>query len=116
MFIFYLIISILWGVLIFLHSFKELGYVVSIIFTIATIFIWPVFIPISIVIEIVNLSKEKKVYGETCIPYGTYKVVINKSPKFKRLMPRLLDVPHFDGILIHSGNTEKDSAGCIILG
>ena len=60
MFIFYLIISILWGVLIFLHSFKELGYVVSIIFTIATIFIWPVFIPISIVIEIVNLSKEKK--------------------------------------------------------
>ena len=60
MFIFYLIISILWGVLNFLHSFKELGYVVSIIFTIATIFIWPVFIPISIVIEIVNLSKEKK--------------------------------------------------------
>ena len=60
MFIFYLIISILWGVLIFLRSFKELGYVVSIIFTIATIFIWPVFIPISIVIEIVNLSKEKK--------------------------------------------------------
>ena len=60
MFIFYLIISILWGVLIFLHSFKELGYVASIILTIATIFIWPVFIPISIVIEIVNLSKEKK--------------------------------------------------------
>lgn len=60
MFIFYLIISILWGVLIFLHSFKELGYVASIIFTIVTIFIWPVFIPISIVIEIVNLSKEKK--------------------------------------------------------
>ena len=58
MFIFYLIISILWGVLIFLHSFKELGYIASIIFTIATIFIWPVFIPISI--EIVNLSKEKK--------------------------------------------------------
>ena len=60
MFIFYLIISILWGVLIFLHSFKELGYVASIKFTIVTIFIWPVFIPISIVIEIVNLSKEKK--------------------------------------------------------
>lgn len=63
-----------------------------------------------------DLSKEKKVYGETCIPYGTYKVIINKSPKYGRLMPRLLDVPHFDGILIHSGNTEQDSAGCIIVG
>ena len=63
-----------------------------------------------------DLSKEKKVYGETCIPFGTYKVIINMSPKYGRLMPRLLDVPHFDGILIHSGNTEQDSAGCILLG
>lgn len=63
-----------------------------------------------------DLSKEKKVYGETCIPFGTYKVIINMSPKYGRLMPRLLNVPHFDGILIHSGNTEKDSAGCIIVG
>lgn len=63
-----------------------------------------------------DLSKEKKVYGETCIPFGTYKVIINMSPKYGRLMPRLLDVPHFDGILIHSGNTEQDSAGCIICG
>lgn len=63
-----------------------------------------------------DLSKEKKVYGETCIPFGTYKVIINMSPKYGRLMPRLLDVPHFEGILIHSGNTEQDSAGCIICG
>lgn len=63
-----------------------------------------------------DLSKEKKVYGETCIPFGTYKVIINMSPKYGRLMPRLLDVPHFDGILIHSGNTEQDSAGCLIVG
>lgn len=63
-----------------------------------------------------DLSKEKKVYGETCIPFGTYKVIINMSPKYGRLMPRLLDVPHFDGILIHYGNTEQDSAGCIIVG
>ena len=63
-----------------------------------------------------DLSKEKKVYGETCIPFGTYKVIINMSPKYKRLMPRLLDVPHFDGILIHNGNTEQDSAGCVIVG
>lgn len=63
-----------------------------------------------------DLSKEKKVYGETCIPFGTYKVIINMSPKYGRLMPRLLDVPHFEGILIHSGNTEQDSAGCLICG
>lgn len=63
-----------------------------------------------------DLSKEKKVYGETCIPFGTYKVIINMSPKYGRLMPRLLDVPHFEGILIHYGNTEQDSAGCVICG
>lgn len=63
-----------------------------------------------------DLSKEKKVYGETCIPFGTYKVIINKSPKYGRLMPRLLNVPHFDGILIHNGVTEKNSAGCILVG
>ena len=59
---------------------------------------------------------EKKVYSETCIPFGQYKVIINQSPRFKRLMPRLLNVPHFDGILIHNGVTEKNSAGCILVG
>ena len=59
MFIFYLIISVLWGILVFLHSFKEFGYVASIIFSLVSIFIWPVFIPISIVIKLINLSKEK---------------------------------------------------------
>lgn len=59
---------------------------------------------------------EKKVYAQTCIPFGQYKVIINQSPKFKRLMPRLLNVPHFDGILIHNGVTEKNSAGCILVG
>ena len=63
-----------------------------------------------------DLPREPKVYGETAIPAGTYKVIVNISPKFKRLLPRLLNVPYFDGILIHRGNTEKDSAGCIILG
>lgn len=59
---------------------------------------------------------EKKVYGETAIPYGEYKVVVTHSPKFKRMLPRLLNVPHFEGILIHRGNTAKDSAGCILVG
>ena len=59
---------------------------------------------------------ETKVYGETCIPFGTYKIVVNMSPKFKRELPRLLDVPLFEGVLIHRGNTAKDSAGCILVG
>jgi len=58
----------------------------------------------------------EKVYAQTAIPVGNYKVIVNYSPKFKRNLPRLLDVPHFLGILIHRGNTEKDSAGCIIIG
>jgi hypothetical protein len=59
--------------------------------------------------------KAKK-YAETAIPAGTYKVTMRQSPKFKRILPYLHDVPHFLGILIHSGNTEVDSAGCIIVG
>lgn len=59
---------------------------------------------------------EIKVYGESAIPYGTYKVVITLSPRFKRFLPEILDVPHFTGIRIHRGNTEKDSHGCPIVG
>ncbi len=63
-----------------------------------------------------NDPGEGKVYAKTAIPFGTYKVIVNRSPKFKRELPRLLDVPHFEGILIHRGNTVKDSAGCILVG
>lgn len=63
-----------------------------------------------------NDPGEGKVYAKTAIPFGTYKVIVNRSPKFKRDLPRLLDVPHFEGILIHRGNTAKDSAGCILVG
>lgn len=63
-----------------------------------------------------NDAGEGKVYAETAIPYGEYEVVVNHSPKFKRMLPRLLNVPHFEGILIHRGNTAKDSAGCILVG
>lgn len=59
---------------------------------------------------------EHKVYAETAIPYGLYKVVVSYSPKFKRMLPEILDVNNFTGIRIHRGNTAKDSAGCLIVG
>ncbi len=59
---------------------------------------------------------EKKIYGNTCIPFGTYQVEMRMSPRLKRVLPRLLDVPSFDGILIHRGNTAADTLGCILVG
>jgi len=57
-----------------------------------------------------------KIFGETCIPAGSYKVIIDASRRFKRDMPHILDVPNFDGIRIHWGNVAKDTEGCILLG
>ena len=61
--------------------------------------------------------RSKKVYSKTAIPTGTYKVTMNvKSPKYGRIMPRLLNVKGFEGILIHEGNSDRDSCGCLLVG
>lgn len=57
-----------------------------------------------------------KVYGETAIPSGRYKIIINHSTTFNQILPLLLDVPGFKGIRIHKGNWAKNTLGCILPG
>ena len=70
---------------------------------------------------------EFKISGHTAIPYGEYEVTLDiVSPKFSKYpfykevcngkLPRLLNVPNFDGVLIHCGSTADNSAGCILVG
>jgi len=56
-----------------------------------------------------------KVYGETAIPYGTYKVSFSFSPKFKRMLPMIEGVKGFAGVRFHRGNTQNDTLGCILV-
>lgn len=74
-----------------------------------------------------KLIQKRKVAGETAIPKGTYRVTLNvTSPKYagvswywnfcKGKMPRLLNVPGFDGILIHPGTDALSTRGCVLVG
>ena len=73
-----------------------------------------------------SVNTKRKVKNETAIPVGHYRVTLGvKSPRFSQkeaykfcdgYVPRLINVPAFDGILIHIGNTARDSSGCILVG
>lgn len=63
-----------------------------------------------------SLIKSVKVFGNTCIPYGRYQVKWTLSPRMKKYTLELIGVKGFSGIRVHSGNTDKDSKGCLLPG
>ena len=92
-------------------------------YTIGNLYVNGVFFCNTLEDKIVDLNKngvfdcgELKISGHTAIPYGEYEIKVTYSPKFKRDLPLLLNVPCFEGIRIHRGNTNKDTSGCVLLG
>lgn len=58
---------------------------------------------------------EGKIPKETAIPAGRYKVVLTMSERFKKILPLLLNVPFFEGVRLHGGNTIHDTEGCPLI-
>lgn len=63
-----------------------------------------------------DVCRKEKIANMTAIPSGRYEVIINWSERNQRLMPRLLAVPFFSGVLIHAGNYPEHSSGCVLVG
>lgn len=63
-----------------------------------------------------DVVRPSKVHGRTAIPEGSYKIIVTMSPRFKKLLPLLVDVPNYQGVRIHPGNTADDTEGCLLPG
>ena len=63
-----------------------------------------------------DVVRAVKIPGETAIPAGRYDVRLSLSQRFQKLLPEILAVPGFTGIRIHAGNTQADTAGCLLVG
>lgn len=65
--------------------------------------------------DVVRKKGSAKVQDQTAIPAGRYQVIVNMSNRFKREMCQILNVPGFEGIRIHGGNSAADTSGCILV-
>lgn len=63
-----------------------------------------------------DIPRPFKEHGKTCIPAGVYDIKVTWSNRFKKQLPQLIDVPDFQGIRIHPGNTSEDTEGCLLPG